>query len=271
MYMKKIKSILILSIFLACFNLDLSLSAEQQKQQSYGTFGKAKYNFITFDLFGGVMYGYSLDDYKNDMTSAYDIKDTTQSLSLFAGIDFYFGGYFDKMRKRYREYLITPLVGVEFDYNVWNKTKTDIGEISNKDQYSFHTRIGGMFKLKGDINLKIYALLGFANTHIVGIAAKDDDAAHGMVGLRVYDDFLPGIDYSSYYGGKRTAYEFSYGFGIETTIKQVFLLGFEFRTRENSSILNDWTKAEIVTHDEWLLFINQSMRYSMMFKAGFVF
>ena len=61
---------------------------------------------ITYDIFGGLMYGVGFHDvYFFDSTA----KINTGNLSLLVGVDAYIGGYYDKVVKRYREYLIVRI------------------------------------------------------------------------------------------------------------------------------------------------------------------
>lgn len=184
---------------------------------------ESKYKFITFDLFGGVMYGGGVGDWGEQ-----NMKNSVTGLYGFAGIDFYLGGYFDKFRKVNRERLISPLIGMQIDYNFLPTEKTDC--FSYADKFSLLFRLGVLFKLKYDINLKLYAIVGFnygtfkMDNSSYGIPKYDFHSNANVGDIMYYNDTDSG-----YFNEKHNVFAPSLGLGLEGVIKERILIGIDFR------------------------------------------
>ena len=246
--MKKI----LLSLFIFCFSSLFVLADEVANEKKV----PSKYKMITYDVFGGLMYGAgfaSFDDVDETGISP-DIR--VNSLYLFAGADFYAGGYYDKIAKRYKEYLITPMFGVQFDYNVWNKSSDNGNIFTLKNHLNLLFRLGVLFKLKFDTNAKLYFLVGMAQNSLKVLGNHYILPPDGwMYDVKKVKDITA-----------------LWGFGLDFIIKQHFLIGFEYR---NIKFYHDNTYIKLDQYEDYPTSDNSfplglSMHY-IMIKAGFAF
>lgn len=233
---------------LFCLSSHISVASEDNKQKV-----SSRYKTITYDVFGGLMYGFGFHGVHFFDSTA---KINTGNLSLLVGIDVYIGGYYDKVVKRYREYLIVPMAGVQFDYSLTNSNKTQINTMQIKNNLNLLFRLGALFKLKFDTNVKLYFLIGMTYNHV-------------YVSNNVMLEYLAGNEFS-----KVSLLNAVYGFGLDFTIKQHFLLGFEYRVAPlyKKKILlmkqewNSWFGDYVMTGDELDIIMQ-----SFVIKAGFAF
>ena len=151
----KLKNIF-LSFYLFFSMCICAFASENNKNRNI----ESRYKTITYDVFGGIMYSAGFNKFEEISSSFMPTK--THSLFVFAGIDLYAGGYYDKIAKRYKEYLITPMFGIQFDYNIWNKSNNN-DYFSLKNNFNLLVRLGVLFKLKFDTNAKLYFILGMAH------------------------------------------------------------------------------------------------------------
>lgn len=205
--------------FLIAFIVKMStvnaLETDNKKHETFSSvYGKylevKKYSTITYDIYAGVKIGYFSHSYdaKDDYGYFQDMLRMSKfQVSAFAGIDFYLGGYYDEYYKIRRERLISPLIGVQIDKN-FGSLKTTLGT-SYKEDFNILFKLGVVFKLKYDVNMKSYVLVGLSKNKFTGVdivsSLEDYVVAESVETKRCVSHLV--------------------GAGLEFVIKQRFLVG----------------------------------------------
>ena len=192
-----------------------ALETDNKQQETFSSvYGKylevKKYSTITYDIYAGVKIGHFSHESANDGYGYFHdmVRMSKFQFSAFAGIDFYLGGYYDEYYKIKRERLISPLIGVQIDKN-FGSLKATLGT-SYKEDFNILFKLGVVFKLKYDVNMKSYVLVGLSKNKINGvdIVVSSEDYITKSVKTETERSISPLA-----------------GAGLEFVIKQRFLVG----------------------------------------------
>ena len=198
--------------FIAKMSTVNALETDNKQQETFSSvYGKylevKKYSTITYDIYAGVKIGYFSHNYTEDAYGYFQdmLQMSKFQFSAFAGIDFYLGGYYDEYYKIRRERLISPLIGVQIDKN-FGSIKATRGT-SYKEDFNILFKLGAVFKLKYDVNMKSYVLVGLSKNKFNGvdIVSLEDYIAKSVKTERFISPLV--------------------GAGLEFVIKQRFLVG----------------------------------------------
>ena len=239
-----------------------------------------KYNTVAYNLYVGLGYNYKTqvsdtpyDDF--DMKSNTSLKGSSGSF-LF-GADFYLGGYFDNNFNTRREYLISPFMGVEIGVP-FSKIKNS-SDFSWKESFNIVGKIGFVFKLKNDIDMKVYTLFGASKYSVSSFS-------YNYHNTESFDDVVTTTNTDVFFDGNK-GWASIYGAGIDFFYKNRFFAGFEFRYTNFKKLkfkyseiieyeysIASWDGERIYESESEELSFNGDIKrygYDILIKAGIAF